>query len=105
MQSLQVSISLDTWERVQKFRRDRGEQLGIPVIDLHLAVVKLLEAGLKSTSEENGASLFDTAIDGPKPLVAPTPASVRDHRWTCIEGPHRSLKSRSAGQRRIADSV
>ena len=52
LQTLQVSLSSDLWQQLQNYRRARGEQLGIPVVDVQIAIAKLLEEGLAQQSSD-----------------------------------------------------
>ena len=46
MQPAELAIPVDLWQRIQRYRRVRGERLGIPTIDTEIALIKLLEKGL-----------------------------------------------------------
>ena len=68
MPTLQVSLPSQLWERLELYRRMRGKKRGLPVVDVQIAIVKLLERGLsetenpadsaKSQSEFSGAADF-----------------------------------------------
>lgn len=91
MPTLQVPLPPQLWQRLQAYRRARGEKLGIPVVDLQIAIVKLLERGLDESSDISDPLLLteachETAAEG-SDLV---PGSQGTSHRCQLRGPHRT---------------
>ena len=96
MPTLQMSLPTQLWERLELYRRMRGQKLGLPVIDVQIAVEKLLERGLSAvgdlepTAPDPESSIPDEdAVESDSPSQ-PLRASHAEHRTDVVglDGPH-----------------